>query len=107
MTARATPGATPQVYTSIQKLGDGGHGGLPLTDLPAAIAIDYRVSGHCVFSIRLVAETLIAGLPSLTMTVTGPESAGTWHLVITPGRYYVEPSESIGCVYSVTASDDR
>jgi hypothetical protein len=92
---------------TLAKSGEGGQGGPPLVDLPASIAIDYTVSGTCVFSVGLVTETTDIGLPRLTMTVTGPEVAGTWRLSIKPGRYYVATGEAVGCVYSVKVRDDR
>ena len=107
--AQATeqPSATPNVYYAATKSGEGGHDGPPLLDLPKAIAIDYRVSGTCVFSLGLATETTNVGLPTLTMTVTGPEVAGTWRVSIKPGRYYVGAGEAVGCVYSITVRDDH
>lgn len=101
------PSATPNVYYAATKSGEGGHDGPPLLDLPKAIAIDYRVSGTCVFSLGLATETTNVGLPTLTMTVTGPEVAGTWRVSIKPGRYYVGAGEAVGCVYSITVRDDH
>jgi hypothetical protein len=89
------------------KNGEGGHGGPPLLDLPGQIAFDYRVSGACIFSLGLSTETSAVGLPSLTMTVSGPEISGTWRMSIKAGRYYPVISEAVGCLYSVNVRDDR
>jgi hypothetical protein len=104
--AQASPTSTTS-YWGASKLAEGGHDGPPLLDLPKAIAIDYRVSGTCVFSLGLATATSAGGLPSLTMTVTGPEITGTWRLLIKPGRYYPVVSEAVGCVYSVNVRDDH
>jgi hypothetical protein len=107
--ASVSPCEVPATHTSYYcatKNDEGGHGGPPLLDLPRQIAFDYRVSGTCVFSLGLSTETSAAGLPSLTMTVTGPEITGTWRVSIKPGHYPVI-SEAVGCLYSVNVRDDR
>jgi hypothetical protein len=97
--ATGRPTSTPTVYDGpVTGGGFGGHGGPPLIDLPAAIAIDYRVSGTCAFTIALRTEASTVGLPSLTIPMTGPEVDGTWHLSIKPGKYYVATVDS-ACVY--------
>jgi hypothetical protein len=101
----APSGATS--YYCATKNGEGGHGGPPLLDLPNAIAMDYWISGTCEFSLGLSTETSAVGLPSLTMTVSGPIVAGTWRVPIKPGRYYPVIGEAVGCVYSVDVRDDR
>jgi hypothetical protein len=97
----------PTSYFCATKNGEGGHGGPPLLDLPGQIAFDYRVSGACVFTLSLASETPAVGFPSLTMSVTGREIAGTWRVSIKPGRYYPVISEAVGCLYSVNVRDDR
>lgn len=89
------------------KLAEGSHGGAPLIVLPGSIAIDYTVSGTCVFSVALSAAATDNGLPKLTMSVTGPEISGTWRLSIKPGRYAVGTGEAVGCVYRINVRDDR
>jgi len=108
--ASVRPCAAPSGATSYYcatKNDEGGHGGPPLLDLPSAIAMDYWVSGTCLFSLGLSTETSAVGLPSLTMTVSGPVVAGTWRMSIKPGRYYPVIGEAVGCVYSVNVRDDR
>jgi hypothetical protein len=61
----------------------GAHGP-PVLDLPSAIAMDYRVRGDCVFTLGPSTLQSAAGLPSLTMTVSGPEIDGTWRALIKP-----------------------
>jgi hypothetical protein len=100
-----SPGATS--YYSAAKLAEGPHGGAPLIALPGSIAIDYTVSGTCIFSVGLSTATTDTGLPKLTMSVTGPQIAGTWRLSIKPGRYTVGTGEAVGCVYSINVRDDR
>jgi hypothetical protein len=102
----ASAAASPAPLYSVQKFAEGAHGSAPLIDLPAAVAIDYRVSGNCLFSISLATETSTAGLPSMSMSMTGPEVTGTWRLSIAPGRYYVATGEAVGCVYLITVLDD-
>ena len=102
----ASPSGAASQYCAT-KSGEGGHGGPPLLDLPKAIAMDYWVSGTCKFSLGLSTETSAVGLPSLTMTVSGPAVAGTWRVPIKPGRYYPVIGEAVGCVYSVNIRDDR
>jgi hypothetical protein len=104
----ACPG--PPVATSLYcatKNDEGGHGGPPVLDLPEAIAMDYWVSGTCVFSLGLSAETSASGLPSLTMTISGPAVSGTWRARLKPGRYYPAIGDAVGCVFSVNIRDDR
>jgi hypothetical protein len=104
-TGQPTPTAT--VYDGpVTGGGFGGHGGPPLIDLPAAIAIDYRVSGTCSFTIALVTATSTVGLPAMTIPMTGPEVDGTWRLSIKPGKYYVEAYDS-ACVYWYVVRADR
>ena len=108
--ASVPPCAVPSDATShycVTKNGEGGHGGPPLVDLPTAIAMDYWVSGTCTFSLGLSTETSAVGLPSLTMTVSGPAVAGTWRVPIKPGRYYPMIGEAVGCIYRVNVRDDR
>jgi len=108
--ASVSPCEEPATHTSFfcaTKHGEGGHGGPPLLDLPGQIAFDYRVSGACTFSLGLSTETSAVGLPSLTMTVSGPEISGTWRVSIKAGRYYPVISEAVGCLYSVNVRDDR
>jgi hypothetical protein len=97
----------PTSYYCATKNGEGGHGGPPLLDLPGQIAFDYRVRGVCVFSLGLSTETSVVGLPSLTMSVSGPEITGTWRVSIKAGRYYPVISEAVGCLYSVNVRNDR
>ena len=89
------------------KNSEGGHGGPPLIDLPSSIAFDDRVSGACVFSLGLATETTVVGLPTFTVTASGPEISGTWRVSIRPGRYYPVIGEASSCVYSVNVRDDR
>ena len=97
--------SAPTSYYAVAKSAEGGHGGPPLVDLPASIAVDYAVHGRCMFSIGLATATSAKGLPLLSMTVTGPEVTGTWRLSIKPGRYYVVTGEAVGCVYDVNVRD--
>jgi hypothetical protein len=109
-TSSPPPCEAPSGATSLYcatKNGEGAHGGPPLLDLPNAIAMDYWVSGTCMFSMGLSTQTSAAGLPSLTKTVNGPAVAGTWRVPIKPGRYYPVIGEAVGCVYSVNVRDDR
>jgi hypothetical protein len=96
----------PTSYYCATKNGEGGHGGPPLIDLPSSVAVDYRVSGRCVFSLGFSTERSAVGLPALTMTVSGREITGTWRVAIKPGRYYPVIGEAVGCVYSVNVRDD-
>jgi hypothetical protein len=108
--ASVSPCEEPATHTSYfcaTKNGEGGHGGPPLLDLPGQIAFDYRVSGVCVFSLGLSTETSAVGLPSLTMSVSGPEITGTWRVSIKAGHYYPVISEAVGCLYSVNVRNDR
>ena len=102
------PAAATSLYCATKNdPGGGGHGGAPVLDLPKTIAMDYWVSGTCVFSLGLSTETSAEVLPSLTMTVSGPAAAGTWRMPIKPGRYSPVIGEAVGCVYSVNVRDDR
>ena len=94
-------------YYCATKNAEGGHGGPPLLHLPEAVVIDYRVSGTCNFSLGFATETSSVGLPSLTVTATGPLIAGTWRPSLKPGRYYPVIGEAVGCVYSVNVRADR
>jgi hypothetical protein len=102
-----TVAPTPLVYWSAAKLGEGAHGGLPLLQLPAAIAIDYTASGTCKFTIEVTFGAPDAGVvaASLAMSVTGSDVSGTWPVKLKPGPYYVSPGEAVGCTYSVTVRD--
>ncbi len=105
-TPTAAPSAQPSpvVYEMFQKNAEGGHGGPALITLPASIVVDYTVRGTCTFTIDLDTATSIAG-PNLKLSVTGPESSGSWHLSIKPGSYYVNPGEALGCTFSITVRD--
>jgi hypothetical protein len=98
--------SSPTSYYCATKNAEGAHGGPPVLDLASAIAIDYWVRGTCLFSLGLSSETSAAGLPSLTMNVSGTV-AGTWRASIKPGHYFPAISEAIGCVYSVNVRADR
>ena len=100
------PGTTTSYYC-VDKNGEGFHGGAPIVELPNAVAMDYRVSGTCRFSLSLATETSATGLPSLTINVSGPPVVGTWHVKIKHGRYYPAIGEAVGCVYHVNIRDDR
>jgi hypothetical protein len=93
-------------YYCATKNAEGAHGGPPVLDLASAIAIDYWVRGTCPFSLGLSNETSAAGLPSVTMNVSGTV-AGTWRASIKPGHYVPLISEAVGCVYSVNVRADR
>ena len=108
--ASVSPCAEPPKLTSFYcatKNDEGAHGGPPVLDLPNAIAMDYWVRGNCVFTLGLSTLQSAAGLPSLTMTVSGPEIDGTWRALIKPGQYYPVIGNAVGCVYSVNVRDDR
>jgi len=96
-----TATASPVEYTEITKNAEGGHGGPPLVDLPAAFAVDYVVRGTCTFGIEITTEAGKAVVPGLTFGVTGTEVSGTWPIHLTPGRYYVTPAEAVGCTFSI------
>ncbi len=108
--ASASPSPSPSdatSYMSVTKLAEGGHGVPPPVDLPRAIAIDYTVSGSCEFTVGLQTQSPSKGLPTLAMTVTGPQVEGTWRLLIKPGRYVVAIGEAIGCVFTLNVRDDH
>lgn len=69
--------------------------------------MDYWVRGDCVFTLGLSTLQSAAGLPSLTMTVSGPEIDGTRRALIKPGQYRPVIGNAVGCVYSVNVRDDR
>ena len=94
-------------YYCWTKTEEGMDGGQVVLDLPNAIAMDYWVSGTCVFSLGLDDETSAVGPPGLTITVTGPAVAGTWRVRIKPGQYLMGPDAAVGCVYSFNVRDDR
>lgn len=98
---------SPTYLYCATKNADGAHGGAPLLDLPSAIAMDYWVRGSCTFTLGLSTPQSAAGLPSLTVTVSGPEVEGTWRAFVRPGRYYPLIGEAVGCVYSVNVRADR
>ena len=102
-TAVPTAAATPVVYYEVTKAGEGGHGGPPLLDLPASISIDYTVNGTCEFDVVVAQGVPDTGLAAATlaMTVTGRTVSGTWPVALAPGRYYVNPGESVGCTFTV------
>jgi len=99
--------SSPWSLFCVTKNAEGAHGGPPILDLPNAIAMDYWVRGKCVFRLGLSTLQSGAGLPSLTMTISGPEVDGTWRVLIKPGQYYPVIGEAVGCVYSVNVRDDR
>ena len=101
------PEPSPTVYYEVTKDSDGGHGGPPVLDLPRDIAVDYIVAGTCTFTIAASTETSDAGLPRLTLLVTGSEMRGTWRFRLVPGRYYLSPSEAFGCTFTVRVYADR
>ena len=100
-------GPSPTIYTELTKLAEGGHGGPPVLDLPAEVAVDYAVRGSCSFGVRFDTEAGDPTLPSLSLDVTGPEITGTWPIRLEPGQYYVVPDEAVGCTYSITVRADR
>jgi hypothetical protein len=102
-----TAPSSPTSLYCATKNADGAHGGAPLLDLPSAIAMDYWVRGRCTFTLGLSTLQSSAGLPSLTVTVSGPEVDGTWRASIRPGKYYPVIGEAVGCVYSVNVRADR
>ncbi len=102
-----TAPSSPTSLYCVTKSAEGPHGGPPVLDLPSAIAMDYQVRGSCLFSLGLATLQSAAGLPSLTMTVSGPEVDGTWRALIKPGQYYPVIGEAVGCVYSVNVRADR
>ena len=95
---------SPTIYYEVTKNGEGGHGGAPLLDLPAAIEIDYTAKGTCEFAIKVTFGVPDNGVVAahLALTVAGPEVSGSWPLTIKPGKYYVVPSEAIGCTFHMT-----
>jgi hypothetical protein len=99
--------SSPTSLFCVTKNSEGAHGGAPILDLPNAIAMDYWVRGTCIFRLGLSTLQSAAGLPSLTMTVSGPEVDGTWRALVKPGRYYPVIGEAVGCVYSVNVREDR
>jgi len=69
--------------------------------LPASIVVDYVVRGTCTFTIDLDTATSTDG-PSLKVSVTGPETSGSWPVSIKSGSYYVTVGESVGCTFDIT-----
>jgi len=103
LTLAPTPGTTAIVYYEATKNAEGGHGGPPLLDLPASIAIDYTVNGTCEFTIGVFHGVPDNGIAAakLAMRVTGHTTSGTWPVSLVPGRYYVNPGEAVGCTFNV------
>jgi hypothetical protein len=73
----------------------------------AAVAIDYRVTGTCLFGFRLFAEASEAdNVDTPRLKPSGAEVAGTWQLTVKPGRYGLGGGGD-GCSWSVTVREDR
>jgi len=73
----------------------------------AAVAIDYRATGTCLFSFRLFAEASEAdNVDTPSLKPSGAEVAGTWHLTVKPGRYALGGGGD-GCSWSVTVREAR
>jgi hypothetical protein len=73
----------------------------------AAVALDYRVSGTCVFGFRLFAEASEAdNVDTPSLKPSGAVVTGTWHLTVKPGRYALGGGGD-GCSWAVIVREDR
>jgi hypothetical protein len=103
--ARSTPGPTPAVY--LTQSGKDQVAGDYFAIGSAAVAVDYRATGSCLFSFRLFAEaTTDNNVDTPRLKPSGPEVSGTWHLTVKPGRYALGGGGD-GCSWSVTVREDR
>ena len=95
------PVATPTVYTEVQKNAEGGHGGPHPIDLPAAVVVDYSVTGTCTFEASFEPADMTPASQSMSIKVDGT-TTGSWNVELTPGSYLVQLGEAVGCTFLVT-----
>lgn len=96
---------TPTVLAEYHKMAEGGHDGPPVLDIPGPVTVDYAVRGTCTFEIDTSTEAgSDAGLPRLSVSVSGPEQRGSWSIELEAGRYVVAPSEAVGCTFDVVVT---
>jgi hypothetical protein len=87
--------------SEITKNGEGGHGGPPLVDLPAAFVVDYKVTGTCTFQLSFEPADMSTAVQVRSVTVSGTSKSGAWDVQLTPGKYYVHPNEAVGCTFHI------
>jgi hypothetical protein len=96
------PPPTPQVFAQLEKNAEGAHGGPPAIDLPALVAVDYKVSGKCTFELEFHPADGSPATHKMSVTIGGDTTSGAWNVGLVPGSYFVGLGEAIGCTYSVT-----
>lgn len=99
--AATEPAATPTIYTEVQKLSEGAHGGPQPIDLPANVSVDYSVTGTCTFTVSFEPADMTPAKQSMAINVDGA-STGTWDVQLTPGSYLIQLGEAAGCTFDVT-----
>jgi hypothetical protein len=108
-TAAATqipsPSESLMVYAFTYNGEPGGHGGPPLLDLEAPIAIDYAVTRGCAFTIKVTFGVPDDGIEAARFSISAgtPTTSGTWPVRIKPGQYYIVGTETVGCPFQIEA----
>lgn len=71
--------------------GPGGHGGSPLLDLQAPVAIDYAVVPGCALMLEMTFGVPDEGIEAARFTISAgtPWTSGTWLPKLKPGPYYL------------------